>query len=272
MLDQFVRVLSKPRQIPRRTINMFSAILSNYFLNKKCKIRFQGKSIFTMRDFGEITKMRIVTFANKEPETLNWINNFEKNSKFLDIGANVGVYSLYAAIKEHEVSSIEPNALNFALLNLNISDNKLNKKIIAYPYSMHASSKISVLNNALYKWGGAASTFDRNVDWLGNKMNDIFQQGSPGISVDDFVEGSDFLPNHIKIDVDGNELLVLQGAIKTLQNSNCKSVLIELFYQHPEYKQCVELLESFGFTLVEKTHSPMFNHNTLTTDNHIFMK
>ena len=43
-----------------------------------------------------ISYYRAKTFSYKEPETLNWIDNFKENSVFFDIGANVGIYSIYA--------------------------------------------------------------------------------------------------------------------------------------------------------------------------------
>ena len=44
-----------------------------------------------------ITKYRIRTFYKKEPETLNWIDNFDNTDPFIfmDIGANIGIYSIY---------------------------------------------------------------------------------------------------------------------------------------------------------------------------------
>lgn len=270
MLKQQIRnILRKPHQIPRRIANKLSAILTNFILNKKCRVKFQGKTTFTMRDFGEITKMRIVTFETKEPETLNWINGFEKDDTLLDIGANVGIYSLYAAARRHQVASIEPNALNFALLNLNILDNGIGDRITAYPYSVHSNSKISLLNNGLYQWGGAVSTFDRNLDSFGNGMVVNFKQGSPGISVDDFLKGTGFFPSHIKIDVDGNELLVLQGATHVLNNPRCKSVLIELFDDNSEHEQCIEVLKKSGFVL---SHVPIYACNTIKAGNYIFTR
>ncbi len=72
-------------------------MLTKFILNKKRWVRLEGKNVFTMRNFGEVTNMRIDTFEIKEPETLNWINSFKKGDTLLDIGANVGIYSLYAA-------------------------------------------------------------------------------------------------------------------------------------------------------------------------------
>ena len=41
-----------------------------------------------------ITQYRADTFSSKEPKTLKWIEQFEDNKCFWDVGANVGLYSL----------------------------------------------------------------------------------------------------------------------------------------------------------------------------------
>jgi hypothetical protein len=45
-----------------------------------------------------LTKWRVRTFASKEPETLNWIDQFKDESIFWDVGANIGLYSIYSAL------------------------------------------------------------------------------------------------------------------------------------------------------------------------------
>ena len=47
-----------------------------------------------------LSYFRVNTFHSKEPETLEWIENFEKESIFWDVGANIGLYSCYAAKKK----------------------------------------------------------------------------------------------------------------------------------------------------------------------------
>ena len=44
-------------------------------------------------------------FFTKEKETIEWINSFEKNKNMIlwDIGANIGIYSIYAALKHSEI-------------------------------------------------------------------------------------------------------------------------------------------------------------------------
>jgi len=46
---------------------------------------------------GALNRYRADTFAVKEPETLEWIDRIPRGSVLWDIGANVGLYSCYAA-------------------------------------------------------------------------------------------------------------------------------------------------------------------------------
>jgi len=48
------------------------------------------------------------------------------------------------------------------------------------------------------------------------------------MTLDYFIQVSNIIPNHIKIDVDGYELEVIQGMKKILNNNNLHSVLIEI--------------------------------------------
>ena len=59
------------------------------------------------------------THLTKEPETIAWIDGFNEGDVFYDIGANIGVYSLYAAFKKKtQVFAFEPSPFNFATLSL----------------------------------------------------------------------------------------------------------------------------------------------------------
>ena len=56
-----------------------------------------------------------------EPETIEWIEKFSPETVFWDIGANVGIYSIYAGLNPKlKIFSFEPAANNFHLLNHNI--------------------------------------------------------------------------------------------------------------------------------------------------------
>ena len=199
-------------------------------LNKKVFVKYNNKVLFSVRDYGGGTKSRADQFfsKNSETETINWILNFEPNSNFLDIGANIGLFSLFAAKKNHNVISIEPESHNFAILNMNIFDNELNDKIICYPIALASKNKLSKLNIFKMGWGHSMHSFDTDIKLGGDKQKPIFKQGSFGMSLDDVIDQTQFIPNYIKIDVDGNELEVIYGFSKFLNSQSIKSIMIEI--------------------------------------------
>ena len=79
-----------------------------------------------------ISNFLIDEFFTKEKETIEWIDGFEKNKNmiFWDIGANIGIYSIYAALKHQhiQVVSFEPSTSNLRILSRNISINNLDEK------------------------------------------------------------------------------------------------------------------------------------------------
>ena len=270
--QRILRLLSQPQRLPYKLFHKLENYLIRIMLRRTITVKHNKVGIFTIRNFGFLTKYRASTFSSKEPETIEWIDGFGSSESLLDVGANIGLYSLYAASKGNSVRSMEPDALNFALLNLHILDNGLEENIIAYPYAINDKSVISQLNIQNYKWGGANSSFDRVVDWRGeDNFSSQFKQGSPGITIDEFVEASGFKPNHIKIDIDGNELLTLNGARKTLDSKDLKSILIELYEGNPEYDACLEILEDLSLVLKSKSH-PVGSHSNKEPINHIFSK
>jgi hypothetical protein len=75
---------------------------------------------------------RSATLLTKEVDTIAWIDGFKDNQVFWDIGANVGVYSLYAAIKRQlRVSAFEPSSANYYALTRNCQLNGLTERFNA---------------------------------------------------------------------------------------------------------------------------------------------
>ena len=73
-----------------------------------------------------LLRSRATTLLSKEPETIQWIDGFKDGVVLWDIGANVGVYALYAAIRRKaSVLAFEPSAPNFHVLSRNIHLNSL---------------------------------------------------------------------------------------------------------------------------------------------------
>ena len=72
-------------------------------INLKKKIF--GKEIYLINK-NYITKYRNDTILTKEPETIKWIQGMDKNSTFYDVGANIGLYSMIAAMLNSKGRSI----------------------------------------------------------------------------------------------------------------------------------------------------------------------
>src|SRR6516225_6500482 len=56
----------------------------------------RGRVVFYC--LGDLALWRARTLLAKEPETIEWIDSFRAGDVFWDVGANVGLYSLYAAV------------------------------------------------------------------------------------------------------------------------------------------------------------------------------
>jgi FkbM family methyltransferase len=185
--------------------------------------------IINFYSLGQIPAWRAQTLLLKEPETIEWIEGFNKDELFWDVGANIGVYSLYAAKKGNNVLSFEPMSANYFLLNKNIESNKLSGKIKAFCLAFNDETILNSLNMSNTSLGSAHSTFLEDVDQYGKNFTPAFKQAMLGFNIDGFIEQfSPEFPNHIKIDVDGIEDKIIYGARNTLSDARLKTLLIEL--------------------------------------------
>ena len=215
-----------------------------------------------------LSKWRALTFSKKEPETLAWIDNFNQNTILWDIGANVGLYSIYAAKKNNiSVWAFEPSVFNLELLSRNIYLNKLVDQISIFSLPLNDIIFSSKMQLTTSDWGGALSTFDKQFGWDGKKIKNIFEYKTIGIDIDTLISVFKIpMPTYIKIDVDGLEHFILRGG-KNVLNS-VKEVLIEINDDFDEQSsQCIEILHSAGLILKEKKHSEMIANNTYGFEN-----
>ena len=208
----------------------------------------------------QLNRFRVTTFATKEPETLEWIDSIPSNSVFWDIGANIGLYSCYAAkARGCQVFAFEPSVLNLELLARNINLNNLTDKVVIMPLPLSDKLGLNTLNMTSMEWGGALSTFGEDYGWDGLKMERVFAFQTLGLPADEIVKRLQVMPpSYIKIDVDGIEHLILSGGQSILQHAH--GVLIEVNDSfHEQSTQCKKLLTEAGLVLKAKRHSEMFD-------------
>jgi FkbM family methyltransferase len=223
--------------------------------NKVKKVNHNGVD-FSFHVPNWITLYRAETFSEKEPETLAWIDNFDADSVFWDIGANVGLYSIYAAkVKNTKTFSFEPSVFNLEFLAKNIFINKLENNINIIPIALSDSNGINTFNMSNILWGGALSTFSKSYDQNGGYLDIKFSYKTLGITPDDAAKIFNLpFPKYIKIDVDGIEHLILSGMSSILENAD--EILIELSNVFlDQIKISNEILVANHFVLQEKFNS-----------------
>lgn len=200
-----------------------------------------------------LTHYRADTFASKEPETLDWVDSIPSGDTLWDIGANVGLYSIYAAkARNCKVLAFEPSVFNLELLARNIFINKLQANITIIPIALSDNLGTNTFKMSTTAWGGALSTFGEDFDQDGEKFKDVFEYNTLGMSMEQAVSLLNVpLPDHIKIDVDGIEHFILRGGNLVLKQ--VKSVLIEINDSFVVQAQETEkYLKDAGLTLLKK--------------------
>jgi len=206
---------------------------------------------------------RAKTFATKEPETLEWIDTLPENSILWDVGANIGLYSVYAAKKKKcRVWAFEPSVFNLELLARSISANQLTDLICILPLALSNRLAPSNMRMTSTQWGGALSTFGQDFGWDGKSIQQVFSFQTLGLSMEDAVNRLAIpAPDFIKMDVDGLEHYILQGGPNILRS--VKGILIEINDAFAEQaEQCKKLLEGAGLVLKEKRHSEIISSST----------
>lgn len=186
----------------------------------------------------------------KEPDTMKWIDTFEENSTFMDIGSNIGAFSIYAAIKRScRVYSFEGSINANYIFLINIAKNKLKNLVSLYPVLLSDSKgkflQTSAPNDTLDNLSGFQFMNSEK-----HKINSSLNHASYYISFQT-IESINFdkSVNHLKIDVDGNEKKVLDACIPILKQLSLKSIMIELDKSNDTTNDIIEMLLSFGFKI-----------------------
>lgn len=217
-------------------------------LNPAVKIDHQGKKLIYMTP-NSMCLMRARTLFTKEPSTIGWLDSLPMGADFLDVGANVGMYSVYiGAIREGRVFAFEPESQNYALLQRNILANNLSERVIGWCAALSDVEAFDRIHLSHFLPGGSCHSFGESRDPYLQQRNSRFVQGSFATTVDKLVQtGVIPVPTYMKIDVDGFEYKVIKGAEQTLKDKKVASLLIEINPSLPEHRWIIEHLSELGF-------------------------
>lgn len=222
------------------------------------------------------TLWRANTLRDKEPDTMAWIEGFAPNDVLIDIGANVGMYTIWAAkIRGARVFAFEPESQNFALLNRNIFLNQLCGLVRAYPVALSDTEGFSDLHLSQFVGGGSCHSFGEQVDFNLQPCSSAFDQGAYATTLDRLIEQQVIpVPQHIKIDVDGIEHKVIKGCENLLKHPDLQTVLVELNTHLELHRNIIRIMEELGFGLSpEQLAIAMRTTGTFAgVGNHIFRR
>jgi FkbM family methyltransferase len=159
----------------------------------------------------------IYTGLQEFPDMAYLLHVLRPSDLFVDIGANVGSYTILAC-KGVGASgyAFEPIPATFARLRENMRLNHIEDKVVCLnvgigeaPETIRFTARLDTVNHALAAGEVDAEAIDVPVLMLDSIMQDKH-------------------PSLIKIDVEGYETPVIKGAMETLRNSSLDSVIIEL--------------------------------------------
>ena len=194
---------------------------------------------------------RTRTFATKEPDTLKWIDSFENGSVLWDIGANVGLYSLYAAkTRDCKVFAFEPSVFCLEFLARNIWLNNLQSLITIVPNPLSDNTQPNLLTLHSREWGDSSNSFGTTLNQDGAEINASFDYKILGTTIDEAISKFNLPPpQHIKIDVDGIEPMILTGGAQILKT--VMSVSVEVPTYRGANERVSELLSQAGLKMVQ---------------------
>ncbi len=203
----------------------------------------------------------IKNISNREPEVYTWIDRYlSKECLLLDVGANYGQFSLYSAKKfNNQIIAFEPHFASYFIMQRNIIANKLSDNITLLPVAIsntpvgHGTFRLkdisagraysTLIQENLSKEIGTNlqekiqnTSIQQDIDNLyyrnsivGLESEELIQS-VPVNTVDNILKDQSLYNNsckeiHLKIDVDGTELLVILGAMQSLKK--IKSIMTE---------------------------------------------
>ena len=161
-------------------------------------------------------ELQIYTGLYDTSEMLFIMHYLREEDTFVDVGANIGAYTILASgVAGARSIAFEPIPATFSKLSRNVHYNSLSAKVELVNCgvgdkadTIRFSNSLDAINHVIYEDNFSGSTIDVPVDSLDNMLAN---RGA----------------NILKIDVEGYEANVINGATQVLENPELKAILME---------------------------------------------
>ena len=226
---------------------------------KTLTVKYDSFGSFLINNGSDAIEWRAKKFLTKEPTTLEWLQSLEPDSILVDIGANIGIYSIPSALFHvKKVYAVEPELKNYTELVNNIELNNLDEsRIEAIPVAITTefAATISQLYLASDQPGMSLHQVGRNQDFkLGLIEKSRKHRSVYCVSLNDFLHNlplNDSDKLHLKIDVDGIEMDVCESLFAKNYIHRISSLQIELNPDIETHKELINRLHSYGFSFLD---------------------
>jgi FkbM family methyltransferase len=221
--QRLVAIIDTIKQSPKPFRNLFAQFLSKTGLCRFYTIKMRGYNIL----FNQSSlSVRFYTNPAERDEDENFLKQLLKpGDVYVDVGANIGTLSLCASItvtNTGKVIAIEPHPKTFGYLKDNIA--------------LNGFTNLQAFNYAVGKEDGVLLFSSINSD----DQNKVMISGEDAIKVavkklDSLLQNETHI-TLLKIDVEGFEKFVIEGAIEVLKRT-------DMVY----YESCDQFYEGYGY-------------------------
>lgn len=188
---------------------------------------------------------------NEVYEMKDMLSEIKNEDIVLDVGANIGIHSLFGSLNADQVISIEPHPVNASHLLMNKWRN--GSDIDLYQCALSDTSGFTTISGPrgglLADGSVALSEFDlpSKKGSQNSQQNKIHVRTEVG---DQFLKDEDIdIPNIVKIDVEGAETEVISGLENTLSNPDCRILYCEIHLDRVKYNDILSKIEDMGFSV-----------------------
>ncbi len=145
------------------------------------------------------------------------LHALRRGDLFVDVGANIGAYSILAAsLQGTRCIAFEPSSDTFPLLVENVQLNDYSSRVVTQRVALGRERGEILLTSSLDTVNHVTSTEDGSLS----------RESVPVVTLDAALEGEG--ATLIKIDVEGYETAVMEGATQTLRNERLLAVVLEM--------------------------------------------
>tara|TARA_Y100000590_G_scaffold387673_1_gene461435 strand:- start:69 stop:941 length:873 start_codon:yes stop_codon:yes gene_type:complete len=226
LLKTIDKILKKRNFVNHLFDKLYTENISEIEINKKL-IKFWTP--------GNYSKWMIDHFLQKEKLVEKFILEMpdDENTIFWDIGANLGVFSIFCASHKVKTKIVAFECSPSAVLAIskNISLNNFENRISIFQLGLsNKKNSFLMLKEDKDSLGDQFNSLGKDFDFENQKINTpkhkykIYSNSVYDILQNNALE----VPNYIKLDVGSFELEVLEGFGNFLENSKIKSIVTEI--------------------------------------------